>query len=548
MDNTQSGHPPSRIMGILLNSLSTRLFILMFVLIAAAFTTYTIISIRTMSQDSQHIVKVYAERFRDMIQRSTHYSMLLNRKEDVYQIIYNIAQLAGVEDVRIYDKQGVIIYSADAGDIGTSVDLDAEACITCHETGTPLQAVPVDSRTRIFDGPSGYRVMGLIDPIENAPECYNAACHAHSANQSILGVLDVTMSLELMDQRMAVARRRAVIGALVTAMMAGLLAVAFIDRMVRKPVHELIRGAQVVASGNLDTEIEVKSQDELGQLATAFNQMTGDLRDAQHELTEWSNILESKLREKTDELSRTQQQIAHMDKMASLGKLAATVAHELNNPLAGILNYAKLVDRTIQESETDLPEKEELYRYLRLIQKEASRSGEIVRNLLIFARPAGVELALHSLNQILDRSVMLVRHHIEMSGIKLEMTVLLDDDQLVCDADQMEQAIVALLVNAVEAMPNGGTLKIIIDDIDGSINISIADSGVGIQEEALPSIFEPFFTSKEKTDGAGLGLAVVYGIIQRHQAHIEVESTVGVGTMFRIKLPRRQSEEEDQDE
>lgn len=548
MDNTQSGHPPSRIMGILLNSLSTRLFILMFVLIAAAFTTYTIISIRTMSQDSQHIVKVYAERFRDMIQRSTHYSMLLNRKEDVYQIIYNIAQLAGVEDVRIYDKQGVIIYSADAGDIGTSVDLDAEACITCHETGTPLQAVPVDSRTRIFDGPSGYRVMGLIDPIKNAPECYNAACHAHSANQSILGVLDVTMSLELMDQRMAVARRRAVIGALVTAMMAGLLAVAFIDRMVRKPVHELIRGAQVVASGNLDTEIEVKSQDELGQLATAFNQMTGDLRDAQHELTEWSNILESKLREKTDELSRTQQQIAHMDKMASLGKLAATVAHELNNPLAGILNYAKLVDRTIQESETDLPEKEELYRYLRLIQKEASRSGEIVRNLLIFARPAGVELALHSLNQILDRSVMLVRHHIEMSGIKLEMTVLLDDDQLVCDADQMEQAIVALLVNAVEAMPNGGTLKIIIDDIDGSINISIADSGVGIQEEALPSIFEPFFTSKEKTDGAGLGLAVVYGIIQRHQAHIEVESTIGVGTMFRIKLPRRQSEEEDQDE
>lgn len=548
MDNTQSGHPPSRIMGILLNSLSTRLFILMFVLIAAAFTTYTIISIRTMSQDSQHIVKVYAERFRDMIQRSTHYSMLLNRKEDVYQIIYNIAQLAGVEDVRIYDKQGVIIYSADAGDIGTSVDLDAEACITCHETGTPLQAVPVDSRTRIFDGPDGYRVMGLIDPIENAPECYNAACHAHSADQSILGVLDVTMSLELMDQRMAVARRRAVIGALVTAMMAGLLAVAFIDRMVRKPVHKLIRGAQVVASGNLDTEIEVKSQDELGQLATAFNQMTGDLRDAQHELTEWSNILESKLREKTDELSRTQQQIAHMDKMASLGKLAATVAHELNNPLAGILNYAKLVDRTIQESETDLPEKEELFRHLRLIQKEASRSGEIVRNLLIFARPAGVELALHSLNQILDRSVMLVRHHIEMSGIKLEMTVLLDDDQLVCDADQMEQAIVALLVNAVEAMPNGGTLKIIIDDIDGSINISIADSGVGIQEEALPSIFEPFFTSKEKTDGAGLGLAVVYGIIQRHQAHIEVESTVGVGTMFRIKLPRRQSEEEDQDE
>ena len=548
MDNTQSVHPPARILGALFTSLSTRLFILMFVLIAAAFTTYTIINVRTMTQDNQHIVNVYAERFRDMIQRSTHYSMLLNRKEDVYQIIYNIAQLEGVEGVRIYDKQGVIIYSADANDIGTSVDLDAEACITCHETGTPLQAVPVNSRTRIFDDPAGYRVMGLIDPIENAPECYNAACHANSAEQSILGVLDVTMSLEFMDQRMKVARRRAVIGALMTAMLAGLLAVAFIYTMVRKPVHALIKSAQVVASGNLDMDIEVKSQDEIGQLATAFKQMTVDLRDARYELTEWSNLLESKLHEKTEELSRTQQQIAHMDKMASLGKLAATVAHELNNPLAGILNYAKLVDRTIQESDTNLPEHEEMYRYLRLIQKEASRSGEIVRNLLIFARPAGAVFALHSLNQILDRSVMLVRHHIEMSGIKLDMNVLLDDDQLVCDADQLEQAIVALLVNAVEAMPNGGTMKVTVDDINESINISIGDSGVGIHEEMLSRIFEPFFTSKEETDGAGLGLAVVYGIIQRHQGHIEVESTVGVGTMFRMKLPRSQSEEEDQDE
>ena len=306
--------------------------------------------------------------------------------------------------------------------------------------------------------------------------------------------------------------------------------------------------AQVVASGNLDTEIEVKSQDEIGQLATAFNQMTVDLRDAQHELTEWSNLLESKLLEKTDELSRTQQQIAHMDKMASLGKLAATVAHELNNPLAGILNYAKLVDRTIQEFDTEIPEREELYRYLRLIQQEASRSGEIVRNLLIFARPAGVELALHSLDQILDRSVMLVRHHMEMSDIKLEMTDLLDDDQLICDADQLEQAFVALMVNAVEAMPNGGTLKIIIEDINGSINFTIDDSGVGIPEEALSRVFEPFYSSKEETTGAGLGLAVVYGIIQRHQGHIEVESTVGVGTMFRINLPRKQSEEGNQDE
>lgn len=233
-----------------------------------------------------------------------------------------------------------------------------------------------------------------------------------------------------------------------------------------------------------------------------------------------------------------------MDKMASLGKLAATVAHELNNPLAGILNYAKLVGRTLQESNASIPERDELYQHLRFIQKEANRSGGIVRNLLTFARPSGVELALHSLSEILDRSVMLIGHHMEMAEIDLDMDKIKGDDRLVCDADQLEQAIVALLVNAVEAMSDGGTLTVKIEGTEESVQITIGDTGVGIPEDVIPHIFEPFYSLKEETNGAGLGLAVTYGIVQRHHGMIQVESEIGRGTTFRIELPRRPAQEE----
>lgn len=523
----------------LLSSLSLRLFILLFGTIIVVFSIYALVNIRSTSRQWQQTVYEGAQRFSDLIQHSTHYSMLLNRKEDVHHIIRTIADAPGVEHVRIYDKQGVIIFSEASDEIGERVDLHAEACVSCHTHEVPLQSVPEGSRVRVFGRPGSGRVLGLINPIENVPECYNAACHAHPQEQSILGVLDVTMSMAEPDMRMATARRQALIAAVLMALLASVLSAAFILRVVRRPVKQLITGTERVASGDLGTEISVDSRDEIGQLAKAFNDMTGDLREAHKEITEWSDRLETRLQERTAELSQTQRQVAHMDKMASLGKLAASVAHELNNPIAGILNYAKLIDRSIKESETTIPEREQLARYLSLIEKEASRSGDIVRNLLVFARPSGIEFALHALNPILERSVMLVRHHVEMADICLETQLLEGDDQLVCHAGQIQQALLALLMNAVEAMPNGGTLRLVAESAGESVRITISDTGVGIPKEMLPNIFEPFFSSKDRPDAVGLGLAVVYGIVRHHLGSIEVESEINQGTMFRMTLPRR---------
>jgi two-component system NtrC family sensor kinase len=269
--------------------------------------------------------------------------------------------------------------------------------------------------------------------------------------------------------------------------------------------------------------------------------MAGDLQTARRELTEWSQRLEDKVVEKTEALSRAQRQVLQMEKMASLGKLSATVAHELNNPLTGVLTYAGLVRREIGGQPLAIEVRDELTQYLSLIEKECKRCGTIVQNLLLFARPTGVEMSDLDLNQVIQRSLMLVRHHLEISGVKLECELLRGDSRMVADEGQLEQALIALLVNAVEAMKGQGSegqLSVRLRGTADEVVIDVADNGAGIPADVLPLIFEPFFSTKEDENGVGLGLSVVYGIIQRHGGRIEVESQVGQGTVFHVRLPR----------
>jgi two-component system NtrC family sensor kinase len=313
--------------------------------------------------------------------------------------------------------------------------------------------------------------------------------------------------------------------------------IAFVHRIVRRPVMRLVEGTQRIAQGDLDTRIAVESRDELGQLAEAFNGMTQDLRRARQESRQWSQQLEEKVVQKTEELGRIQRQVLLMEKMASLGKLAATVAHELNNPLGGILNYAKLVERVLREDTIDAASRREMERYLAAIQQESRRSGDIVRNLLLFARPSRARLAPIRLSELVERSVLLVRHRMDMSSITCDFQRS-DDDQITCDPDQIQQILVALLVNAIEAMEHGGEVRIAITPAPAAVTLVIADSGSGISAEALGHIFEPFFSTKNQESGVGLGLAIVYGIVQGHHGTIDVTSRVGEGTTFTIRLPR----------
>jgi two-component system NtrC family sensor kinase len=309
-------------------------------------------------------------------------------------------------------------------------------------------------------------------------------------------------------------------------------------RIVRRPVVKLVEGTQRIAQGDLDTRIDVTSRDELGQLAAAFNGMTADLHVAREEANQWSQQLEQKVVEKTAELGRIQRQVLLMEKMASLGKLAATVAHELNNPLGGILNYAKLVERVLRDEPLDEAGKRDVQHYLTAIQQESRRSGDIVRNLLLFARPSRTRFAPVRMSQIIDRSLLLINHRLAMSSIRCEHLPPTSDDLLTCDPDQIQQVLVALLVNAIEAMEEGGVLRLTVTPQPDLIELVVSDTGVGIPEDAIGHIFEPFFSTKDKESGVGLGLAVVYGIVRGHGGTIDVTSEPSKGATFTVRLPR----------
>lgn len=523
----------------LLNSLGVSLFLWLFMVVLAAFATYAFLSVRSASRQLRATVEGGAIGWSELIQSATYYGMLRNHKEDVHQVIDAVAATPGVVGVRIYDKQGVIIHSADKREIGRQVDMQAESCVVCHRGVPPLSFVPRGERVRIFRGNDGRRVLGLINPIENSPACSTAACHAHPRQQAVLGVLDVKMSMAAADDRLAAAQRLNISAAVLMALAVASFSALFIHRFVRRPVRILIARSQRIARGDLATPQTPRVQNEIGQLAQAFDDMTRDLALAQRENEEWSRTLEQKVLEKTEELAHSQREVLHMEKMASLGKLAATVAHELNNPLAGILNYAKLVERQLAGGTGRPEDAAETARFLRVIQQESTRCGEIVRSLLVFARRSGGQLAVHPLNRIVEKALAIVRHHLEMSGVEHAWTPLAGDDELVCDAGQLQQALIALFVNAVEAMGRDGLLTVRAEAAGDNVEITVADTGVGIPRESLPRIFEPFYSTKEEGSGVGLGLAVVYGIVEKHHGRIDVVSEVGRGTEFRLVLPRR---------
>lgn len=522
----------------LFHTLRTRLLLGSFSLLLILFGIYSYFSVRFYTDQMMSQVLESANRLSDFIKSSTHYSMLLNRKEDVYQIINTIGQQSGVEGIRMYNKRGEITFSTDASEQRTVVNLQAEACYGCHDQAKPLESVPVGGRMRIYQGPDGRRVLGLINPIRNEPQCSNAGCHSHRAERTVLGVLDVRMSLEKVDEGITKAQEQFVFVAVVTVSLFSVASLIFLSVTVLRPVGKLMKGTQEIASGNLGYQIQVDSKDEMGRLAHSFNEMMQSLRRAEEENHQWSQTLEQRVQQKTDELKKIHQQILQIEKMASLGKLSATVAHEINNPLEGILTYAKLISRRMKKNANLTNEEKETLEDIELIKRETERCGTIVKNLLLFSKKQVGEFALAPVKQIVQKAEQLMKHHFDISNVKFYEEFPAMEPLLLCDENQIQQALVALFVNAVEAMPGGGSLTVRVAENEETISVTMSDTGAGIPKSDIPHVFEPFFTTKENGQGVGLGLSVVYGIVERHGGKISVDSDLGRGTTFTLTFPQ----------
>jgi two-component system NtrC family sensor kinase len=352
-------------------------------------------------------------------------------------------------------------------------------------------------------------------------------------------VLDTNLSLAKADEQLRSSSAHMLSYTVGAVLLVAILSWLFVWRVVGEPIKALKKGTEHLSQGELGYQIDVQSRDEVGDLAHSFNDMSLQLHAANEELVTWAKTLEDRVAQKTKELNRAHDHVLHVERMASIGKMAAVVAHEVNNPLSGILTYAKLIRKWVGSGQAAQGKRDEAMQCLDLIAAESRRCGDLVKNLLTLSRTAPMNVQSTDLRAVIDRCLMLVRHQLELAGIHLQLNFAEDLPLVPCDPAQMEQVLIALIMNAIDAMPHGGNLW-----IDAKLNsdatefiIQVRDDGAGIAPDILPQIFEPFLTTKESGHSVGLGLAIGRGIIDRHNGRIEAASQLGQGTTFTIALP-----------
>ncbi len=617
--------------------ISLKLIITVGIVTAAIISVYSYFSIQAQRDELLSQAEIYANKLSETIRNSTHLSMLQNRSDQTHRIINTISQEPGLREIRIFNKEGRIMFSSQSEFIGQMVDKNAESCYACHTENEPLEKLPMDERMRIYQAPQdSSRILGIINPIYNEPSCWDADCHVHPKEQKVLGVLDVKVSLKDLDAQIANSEQRSIIFAVIAIALLSLIIAIFVRKWVEKPVNELVTATNQVGTGNLSYIIKDLGSDELGLLAKSFNNMTKKLAEAR-------------------------MQLFQSDKMASLGRLAAGVAHEINNPLTAVLTYSSFLLKRVRNN----PELEE---DLNVIVRETKRSREIVKSLLDFARQSVPKKSNADINEIIKSSVSVVENQLSLKQIKLEQNLDGNLPQIKVDSNQMQQVFINLLVNSSDAanekegkisvssklvnLSPFGTLQIknavcskrhsLIDEetkidgmptiklkvtndssegfinidpiygknrnrylvkvkdiskaqpscpkcnvsltrkdikcpkcksniysfeapphgmFDGCVNpdcnyqqwssideagvrdyieVKVTDSGCGISKNDLQKIFDPFYSTKGQK-GTGLGLAVVWGILDNHDGTINVESEEGEGTTFTILLPVAQN-------
>jgi len=494
------------------------------------------------TQESQILNTIIngADQLSNGITSATWHAMLANNREAAYEIMHTIALRQGIANIRIFNREGRIMYSTDSTERG-KLERDAKECAVCHSTPQPQVNLDPHQRSRIYTNGHGNRELAMVTPIYNEPSCSNADCHAHPAQLKVLGVLDVTYSLENVDQIVATIQQRAIVTTAITVIVIGIFIFFFLRTTVHKPIAQLIAGTRALGTMQLDHPVEVKTDGEIGELAHSFNSMREQLMKTVGELNELTQSLETKVEQRTEQLKVMDQKLFQSDRLASLGQLAASVAHEINNPIAGVLNLSMLIERILKADGIPPDRVEEVRQYLQQISGETTRVGRIVGDLLAFSRRSSPQRAPADLNGIIRRTVSLVEHKLELANVELHLHLDENLPLIKCDNSQIQQVIINLVMNASEATHNRTqgevTVRTSVNSGLAIVRLEVQDNGDGIPAEYLSKIYDPFFTTKGEGKGVGLGLAVVYGIVESHGGDIEVDTKIGEGTTFRVELP-----------
>ena len=301
---------------------------------------------------------------------------------------------------------------------------------------------------------------------------------------------------------------------------------------ITRPLDEMVAATRSISAGNFDQEVRSVSPDEIALLADSFNAMLKSLRQMKRDLEEWGRTLEEKVKERTEELGAMQVRVAQSERLASIGMLAAGVAHEVNNPLGAILTLTAL---TLEDTGKDDPNRGNLEEVVR----QSVRCRDIVKDLLAFSRQSNTDKELVDLNKILDETLALVVKQAQFFNVTVSRNWDPELPAVMADQSQLQQVFMNMLMNAVQAMDERGTITVVTRYVTSAqcVELTISDTCSGIAPEQIGRIFDPFFTSKASGEGTGLGLSIAYGIVTTHGGTIAVQSEVGKGSTFTIRLP-----------
>jgi two-component system NtrC family sensor kinase len=471
--------------------------------------------------------------------------MLENDKAMLQQTLDVISTMSGINEVNMYTDTDSLAYTSISRGL-TSLgnpncrDCHADLSSMFHPTEKAYRIIEHNPGCGVFEDDCDCRHLLIRKPILNERSCYTANCHFHSATDEVLGSLLINLPLEDLDSFMQTSSRDFLLMATLITILLVTFLVIFTRKRIKDPLNAIISASEMVSKGDHSIRLDVQTNllDDIKSLSMAFNKMLDNIESASKELQNWSQQLEYKVQRKTEELSQAQNELIHVERIASLGKLSSSVAHEINNPLSGILIYTKLISKQLNNQEFHHPKKDTILRNLKLIETETKRCGDIVKGLLDFSRKDMENFEPAHLHDLLKATRELLRHAIKIADINFITELKAGEDQIYCSPNQIKQACVALLVNASEAIGKDGEIIMKTSNPDEkSIKLNISDNGHGIAEENISHIFEPFFSTKRESSGIGLGLAIVHGIIENHKGWIEVDSEVGKGTTISITFP-----------
>jgi two-component system NtrC family sensor kinase len=468
------------------------------------------------------------------------YPMSVGDSAAVEQVLTDIREkMEGIE-VFIFDSSQLVTWSTHRDKIYTKITDTISGAEPLKTVSSILQSgeSPEKSYETEIDGK---RHIILIEPILNEEDCF----HCHGSLKKVIGGMIVRTDVERALLTVTKAKDRTIFTTFLALLAIISISYALIEQFIIHRVKRLTDGVQKVTSGDLDFEIQVSASDEICELARSFNTMTHELKEARDEITNWAMTLEHLVDQRTAQLERAQENAIRTEKMASMGRLAAIVAHEINNPLAGIRTYAKLMLKRSGDIFSDSNSK--YIEYLDTIESESARCGDIVRGLLQFARPTKPKIRQYDINTLIRETLRLVQHQIDLLNIEVTLNLAPESTEASCDDQKIKQALVALLLNACDAVQNDTghiTISTAVLVKAKKVEISIQDNGIGMDEETKSHMFEPFFTTKtvsseqEASLNSGLGVSVVYEIVESHYGTIDVESVLGEGTTVTIFLPR----------